>query len=94
MAKKQPQVSKIYSIELNPDAHHFAEANVVLNKLQGKVEAILMDAVVACNTVSSLLSPHFSSIHLPYFDGVQILKGICDRVCLPVPKEISFFYCI
>jgi hypothetical protein len=23
-------------------------------------------------------------------DFIHILKGICDRVCLPVPKEISY----
>jgi len=67
MAKKQKDVAKVYSVELNPDAHHYAQGNILLNKLQSKVEAVLMDAVIACDT---------------------ILKGICDRVCLPVPKEI------
>jgi tRNA G37 N-methylase Trm5 len=59
MAKKQKAVSKIYSIELNPEAHQFALGNVVLNKLQDKVEAILMDAVQACNTVSIFFPPRY-----------------------------------
>jgi len=58
----------VYSVELNPEAHRYAQENVKLNKLQNKVEAVLMDAVLACDT---------------------ILHGICDRVCLPVPKEID-----
>ena len=62
MAKKQPEVTKIYSVELNPDAHHYAQGNVVLNKLQGKVEAILMDAVLACSTVSLATSSLLHSL--------------------------------
>jgi tRNA G37 N-methylase Trm5 len=66
MAKKQPEVNKIYSVELNPDAHYYAQGNIVLNKLQNKVEAVLMDAVVACNTVSRYLFPHIYSLIILY----------------------------
>ncbi len=52
MAKRQPMVTKIYSVELNPEAHRYAQENVKLNKIEGKVEAVLMDATVACETVS------------------------------------------
>ena len=42
----------------------------------------------------SLLLLSSTTLFLPsnyiYFWHSQILAGICDRVCLPVPKEISF----
>ena len=55
MAKKQRDVSKIYSVELNPQAHKYAQENIKMNKVEGKVEAVLMDAVLACETISIFL---------------------------------------
>lgn len=37
IAKKQPDVRKIYSIEINPDAHEYAKENVRINKLSHKI---------------------------------------------------------
>ncbi len=43
IAKKQPQVKKIISIEINPIAHEYAKENIKLNKVQDKVIPILGD---------------------------------------------------
>ena len=43
IAKIQPLVNKILSIELNPKAHKLALENVVLNKIENKVIPILDD---------------------------------------------------
>jgi len=43
IAKQNPEVNKVYSIELNPKAHKAALENIKLNKLEGKVEAICAD---------------------------------------------------
>lgn len=37
IAKKQPDVGKIYSVEINPDAHAYAKENVRINKLSHKI---------------------------------------------------------
>jgi len=68
IAKNQPGVKRVFSIELNPDAHTYAQTNIILNKFQDRVEAVLMDARIACETV---------------------IRGICDRVCMPTPKEVE-----
>jgi tRNA (guanine37-N1)-methyltransferase len=43
MAKRQPKVGKIYSVEINPDAHRYALENVMINHVEGKVFPILKD---------------------------------------------------
>jgi len=43
IAKKQPQVKRVVSIELNPDAHSYALENVKLNKVSNKVFPVLGD---------------------------------------------------
>ena len=40
IAKKQPDVNKIYGIEINPDAHKYAQENVRINKLAHKIVLI------------------------------------------------------
>lgn len=44
IAKKQPEVEKIYAIELNRDAHEYAAENVRINKLSHKIILIQGDA--------------------------------------------------
>lgn len=43
IARKQPLVSKIYAVEINPAAHAFALENVKLNHVEKKVFPILKD---------------------------------------------------
>ena len=44
IAKKQPNVEKIYCIEKNVDAHKYAEINVRINKLSHKISLLCGDA--------------------------------------------------
>ena len=43
IAKKQPLVSKIYAVELNPAAHKYALENVKLNHLEKNIIPVLKD---------------------------------------------------
>ncbi len=43
VAKNNPQVEKVVSVELNPKAHAYALENITLNKMENKVTAILDD---------------------------------------------------
>jgi len=43
IAKKQPKVGKIYSIEINPDAVRYMRENIRINKVQERVEPVLGD---------------------------------------------------
>ncbi|GGP22547.1 methyltransferase [Thermocladium modestius] len=49
--KRQPDVSSIHAVELNPDAVIYLERNVKLNKVRGKVIPIEDDARHFCNVV-------------------------------------------
>jgi len=48
IAKKQPKVNKIISIELNQDAYEYMEENIRLNKLGDKIIPILGDVKEKC----------------------------------------------
>jgi tRNA (guanine37-N1)-methyltransferase len=48
IAKKQPDVKKIYSVEINPDAHNYAIENVRVNKISHLVIPILGDVREKC----------------------------------------------
>ena len=48
IAKKQPNVNKIYSVELNPAAHEYALENVRINKLSHKIIPIMGDVNKVC----------------------------------------------
>jgi tRNA (guanine37-N1)-methyltransferase len=50
IARHQPRVEKVYSIDINPDAVALAQENVKLNKVEGLVEPILGDAAVIVPT--------------------------------------------
>ena len=48
IAKRKPRVEKIYSVELNPEAHKYAADNVRMNKLSHKIVPIVGDAKKVC----------------------------------------------
>ncbi|MCK5023800.1 MAG: class I SAM-dependent methyltransferase family protein [Candidatus Aenigmarchaeota archaeon] len=48
IAKKQPKVAKVYSIELNPDGYKYMEENFRINKVSKKVVPILGDCETGC----------------------------------------------
>jgi tRNA (guanine37-N1)-methyltransferase len=64
IAKKQPKVNKIYGIEINPDAHNYAEDNVRVNKLSHKIVLINEDVRRACPRLGK-----FDRIVMPYSVG-------------------------
>jgi len=65
VAKKQPKISKVYSIEINPKAHKYALENVKLNKLEKKVVPLLGDV----RKYSSKLKNQFDRIIMPLPKG-------------------------
>ncbi len=65
IAKKQPFVNKIYAIEINPDAHKYAQANVRINKLSHKIVLINDDV----KKVSNDLKIKFDRIVMPIAVG-------------------------
>jgi tRNA (guanine37-N1)-methyltransferase len=48
IAKKQPKVDKIISIEINPSAYEYMKENIRLNKVAEKVTPILGDVKLKC----------------------------------------------
>ena len=48
IAKKQPNINKIYSVELNSAAHKYALENVRINKLSHKIVPIKGDVRIVC----------------------------------------------
>ncbi len=65
VCKKQPLVEKVYAIEINPDAHKYAQENVRMNKLAHKI--ILVNGDV--KKISSGLKIKFDRIAMPIAVG-------------------------
>ncbi|MBI2547544.1 MAG: class I SAM-dependent methyltransferase family protein [Candidatus Aenigmarchaeota archaeon] len=61
ICKKQPMVNKVYAIEINPDAHKYAQENVRINRLSHKIVLINGDV----KEVSSSLKMKFDRIVMP-----------------------------
>ncbi|MBR9707656.1 MAG: class I SAM-dependent methyltransferase family protein, partial [Candidatus Diapherotrites archaeon] len=54
IVKQQPQVGKVYAVELNPDSYKYLEENVLLNHQAEKIHAIHGDvAKIAITTLKS-----------------------------------------
>jgi tRNA (guanine37-N1)-methyltransferase len=61
---------RVYSIDLNPEAHRYATENIRLNKVEDRVVPLLGDARAIIR---------------------DKLKGIADRVLMPLPEEAREF---
>ena len=48
IAKKQPNIKKVYAIEINPYAYRYMVENIRINKLSDKIVPILGDVSVIC----------------------------------------------
>mgnify|MGYP000335993800 CR=1 FL=1 len=48
IAKKQPQVRKIYSVEINPECVKYMKENIKINKVEDKILPILGDVRDVC----------------------------------------------
>lgn len=64
IGKKQPEINKIYCIEINPSAHEYAQENVRINKLSHKIILINEDVKKATN-----LKMKFDRIAMPIAVG-------------------------
>ncbi|MBI4009997.1 MAG: class I SAM-dependent methyltransferase family protein [Candidatus Aenigmarchaeota archaeon] len=89
IAKKQPNVNKIYSVELNPDGSKYALENVRMNKLSHKIVPIEGDVKTGCrefyNKCDRILMP------LPL--GAEKFLDIAVK-CLKSEGGIIHFYTI
>jgi tRNA (guanine37-N1)-methyltransferase len=52
IAKKQPGVRKVYSIEINPECIKYLRENIEINKVKDKVNTILGDVRVSCEKLN------------------------------------------
>ncbi len=87
IAKKQPDVKKIYCIEINPDAHHYAQENVRINKLAHKI--ILMNGDV--RKVSDQLGTKFDRIVMPIAVGGEEFLDVAFKL-IKAGGMIHFYY--
>jgi len=65
IAKRQPEVNKVYCIEINPEAHGYAQENVRINKLAHKI--ILMNGDV--KKIAGQLKIKFDRVVMPMAVG-------------------------
>lgn len=65
IAKKQPNVGKVYCVEINPDAHRYAQENLRINKLSHKIILINDDV----RNLSEKLDMKFDRVVMPIAIG-------------------------
>ena len=87
IVKKQPKVRKILAVEINPDAHRYAEENVKLNKVEGKVFPILGDVKEVCPKYYG----KFDRVVMPLPLGAESFLDIAIK-CLKLEGGIIHFY--
>lgn len=87
IAKNQPRVKKIYSIELNPIAHKYAVENIKINKLENKIIPILGDVCEICPK----LKEKFDRIVMPLPKEAYKYLPIAIN-CLKNKGMLHFYY--
>ncbi len=86
IAKIQPKVGKVYSIELNPDGHRYAEENIRLNRIGDKVTALQGDVREVCKKFSA----EFDRIVMPLPLGAESFLDVAVN-CLKEGGVIHFY---
>lgn len=86
IAKKQPEVEKVYGIEINFFAHKYAEENVRINKLSHKIVLINGDVREACKRYVG----YFDRIVMPLPLGAENFLEIAIK-CLKQKGFIHFY---
>ncbi len=76
IAKKRPEVGKIYCVEINPDAHEYAKENVRMNKLAHKIILVNDDV----KKVSAKLKIKFDRIVMPIAVGGDAFLDIAFKL--------------
>jgi tRNA (guanine37-N1)-methyltransferase len=87
IAKKQPKVGKVWSIELNPDCVRYMEENVKLNACKYVVEPILGDVADACKPFYGKCDRVLMPLPREGFKFLPIAMG-----CLKKSGVIHFYY--
>jgi len=87
IAKKQPQVEKIYAIELNPQAHRYAVENVRMNKVGHKVVLICGDVRDVCPK----LKEKFDRVIMPLPKSSNLFLDVAIP-CLKDGGMLHFYY--
>lgn len=87
IAKKQPKIKKIYSIELNPDAHKYALENIKLNKIENKIILIKGDVRKECKK----LGIKFDRVIMPLPKGAHLFLELAVN-CLKEKGMLHFYH--
>lgn len=87
IAKKQPEVEKVYAIEINPDAHEYAKENVRANRLSHKI--VLMQGDV--KEAAEKFFGKFDRVVMPLPLGAENFLGVAVK-CLKSKGGIIHFY--
>jgi len=87
IAKKQPNVKRIYAIELNPIAHHYCLENVRINKLAEKIVPIQGDVREVCPK----LDLKFDRILMPLPKGAHEFLDVAIK-CARNEGIIHFYH--
>ncbi len=88
IAKRQPNVEKVYAIEVNPDAYRYMEENIRINKLSHKIVPIFGDVKEKCKE----LAIKFDRIVMPLpKEGYKFLD--IAIMCLKPGGILHFYFC-
>lgn len=87
IAKRQPDVEKVISVESNPDAVHYADENIRINKLSHKIISVLGDAREAC----SKWYGQCSRVVMPLPLGAESFLDIAVKCLKPIGGFIHFY---
>ena len=86
MAKSNPNI-KLTAIELNPEAHKYCIENIRINKLQGRIDAILGDVREVCLH----LNKKFDRILMPLPKGAYMFLDVAMKM-LKTPSILHFYH--
>jgi len=87
IVKKQPNVEKVYAVEINPAAHKYAVENIRINKVGGKVVPIEGDVTEQCMKYYGMCDRVI--MPLPK-EGHKFLPVALD--CLKKKGTVHFYY--
>lgn len=87
IVKKKPRVEKIYSVELNPEAHKYAVDNVRMNKLSHKIVPIMGDAKKVCKEFYGKCD----RVVMPLPLGADEFLGTAVKCIKPTGGIINFY---
>jgi len=88
IARAQPRVAEVVGVEINPDAVRYFEENIRLNRLEGKVRAILGDVMEVCPSMFG----RFDRVVMPLPKGAYAFLDLALRCLRPDGGVIHFYY--